>query len=68
MVYMSSSGLDFMPLVKGWIIRERNPQEGDVLLPLFESSFPFIYRFFATSVTAKMEVLECMIVSQVINC
>jgi dynein heavy chain len=64
MVYMSSSGLDYLPIVKGWVIRERHAQEGDVLLPLFEASFALIYRFFTTSVTSKMDVLECMIVSQ----
>lgn len=66
MVYMSSSGLDYSPIVKGWIGRDRQPQEGDVLQPLFEASFAAIYRYFSTALTSKMEILECMIVSQVI--
>ena len=32
---------------------------------LFESSFPFIYRYFSIHLKAKMPVLECMIVTQV---
>jgi dynein heavy chain len=65
MVYMSSSGLDYLPIVKGWLQRERSQQESDVLLSLYESSFPLIYRFFQTSLISKMEILECMIVAQV---
>jgi hypothetical protein len=53
------------PIVKGWIARERTQQEGDILFSLYESSFLLIYRYFSTTLTAKMEILECMIVSQV---
>lgn len=62
---MSSSGLDFMPIVKGWVTRERQQQEGDILLSLYEQSFNQIYTFFTTALTPKMDVLECMIVAQV---
>lgn len=65
MVYMSSSGLDYLPLVKGWLIRERPMQEHDILLSFYESSFVHIYRYFSTALTSKMDILECMIVSQV---
>ncbi len=65
MVYMSSSGLDWYPMVQGWIKRERNAQEGQILLELFQDSFLIIYNYFFTSLTSKMDVLECMIVSQV---
>ncbi|CAF4357437.1 unnamed protein product, partial [Rotaria sordida] len=44
MVYMSSSGLDWRPLIQGWIKRERSSSDGEVLMRLFETSFPFIYR------------------------
>lgn len=64
MVYMSSSGLNFSPIVKGWINRERQAQEGEILLPLFEASFCHIYNYFSTALVSKMEILECMIVSQ----
>jgi hypothetical protein len=67
MVYMSSSGLDWKPIIQGWIIRERQPAEGDVLIGLFEESFVFMYRYFCTALVSKMEVLECMLVAQVIN-
>lgn len=65
MVYMSSSGLDWKPLIQGWIKKERQASEGDILLGLFENSFIHIYRYFTTSLVSKMEILECMVVSQV---
>ncbi len=65
MVYMSSSGLDAMPLVKGWLIRERTQQESDILLPLFENTFALTYRYFSTALNAKMEILECIVATQV---
>jgi dynein heavy chain len=65
MVYMSSSGLDYYPIVKGWLTRERHSYELDIFLSLYESTFPQIYRYFSTALTAKMDILECMLVSQV---
>jgi dynein heavy chain len=65
MVYMSSSGLDWKPIIKGWIKRERQQAEGDILLYLFDQSFVSIYRFFCTALVSKMEILECMLVAQV---
>ncbi|UJR23298.1 hypothetical protein I4U23_026313 [Adineta vaga] len=64
MVYMSSSGLDWRPLIQGWIKRERSINDGEILMRLFESSFPFIYRYFALHLKSKLSVLECMIVTQ----
>ncbi len=64
MVYMSSSGLDWDPIVRGWIKRERQAHEGQILLELFQKSFAPIYSFFSTALNAKMDVLECMIVAQ----
>ncbi|CAF3537957.1 unnamed protein product [Rotaria sordida] len=64
MVYMSSSGLDWRPLIQGWIKRDRSNYDGEILMRLFESSFPFIYRYFSLYLKSKMPVLECMIVSQ----
>lgn len=66
MVYMSSSGLDWSPIVQGWIKRERQAQEGQIIMELFEQSFSVINEFFNTTLTSKMDVLECMIVGQVI--
>ena len=64
MVYMSSSGLDWSPIVQGWIKRERQPAEGDILMSFYGSSFQAIYRHFSTALTPKMDILECMIVTQ----
>ncbi|CAF0729412.1 unnamed protein product, partial [Didymodactylos carnosus] len=64
MVYMSSSGLDWKPLIQGWIKRDRSHYDGDILMNLFESSFPLLYRYFALYLKSKMPVLECMVVTQ----
>ena len=67
MVYMSSSGLNWKPLVEGWILRERHASEKEPLMKLFECSFPAVYAFFSISLTTKMDVLECMLVTQMCN-
>ena len=64
MVYMSSSCLDYVPLVRGWLTRERNAAEMDTIMAMYDTSFAHLYRFFATSLHAKMQVLECMLVAQ----
>jgi hypothetical protein len=39
--------------------------DGEILMRLFESSFPYIYRYFSLHLKSKMPVLECIIISQV---
>uniref|UniRef100_A0A1I8FY30 Dynein heavy chain 5, axonemal n=1 Tax=Macrostomum lignano TaxID=282301 RepID=A0A1I8FY30_9PLAT len=63
MVYMSSSGLNWNPLLSGWLLK-RPAFERDHLFPLFEDSFPDILLFATQFLTFKMSVLEAFIVRQ----
>ncbi|XP_065102327.2 dynein axonemal heavy chain 5 [Paramisgurnus dabryanus] len=66
MVFMSSSVLNWSPILKGWL-KNRSVQEGLVLRDLFSSSFPELYRFSVQSLQFKMEMLEAFIIMQCIN-
>ncbi|PAA83928.1 hypothetical protein BOX15_Mlig010548g3 [Macrostomum lignano] len=63
MVYMSSSGLNWNPLLSGWLLK-RPTFERDQLFPLFESTFPEILRYAIQFLTFKIDVLEAFIVRQ----
>ncbi|KAK3610339.1 hypothetical protein CHS0354_029807 [Potamilus streckersoni] len=63
MVYMSSSGLDWKPILQGWL-NSRSIQEQTVIMNLFENSFPWIYRYSTQNLIFKMEVLEAFVVAQ----
>uniref|UniRef100_A0A182YK77 AAA+ ATPase domain-containing protein n=1 Tax=Anopheles stephensi TaxID=30069 RepID=A0A182YK77_ANOST len=65
MVYMSSSGLDWKPILQAWL-RTRSPREKQVLQELFESSFLKIYTWGTQNLTLMMEVLQCNIIQQMI--
>ena len=72
MVFMSSSGLDWRPIMQGWLlhmleVKKITPQESDVLLSLFDGSFLDLYNYASTSLEAKMRALECMYISQACN-
>jgi hypothetical protein len=47
-----------LPIVKGWLIRERSIQEEGTLLNLFQGSFSHIYNYFSTALISKMDILE----------
>ena len=64
MVYMSSSALDWRPILHGWLLH-RNPLEADILSRLFDAIFDDLYTFVSTMLTAKMTVLQCMQIKQV---
>ena len=61
---MSSSALDWMPLLKGWFLR-RPGSEQDIMMPLFEGVFEDVYQFWSINLTKKMVVLQCMVIRQV---
>ena len=64
MVYMSSSGLNWSPILQGWL-NNRPPAEQGVVMNLFENSFPIIYRQAVQNYVWKMTVLEAFVVRQV---
>ena len=64
MVYMSSSALDWHPILEGWL-NHRPPTERKVLMELFEGSFTAIYTYVWQSLNPRMETLECNYIRQV---
>lgn len=66
MVYMSSSALDWKPILQSWI-KQRPAQVGNILWSLFNESFDEIYSFVQVNLDTKMEVLECNYIAQAIN-
>jgi dynein heavy chain len=55
MVFMSSSVMNWEPIVKGWLLK-RNPAEGEILLNLYEKSFPGAYANVVNTLDPKMNV------------
>uniref|UniRef100_A0A8C8C8Z2 Dynein, axonemal, heavy chain 5 n=1 Tax=Oncorhynchus tshawytscha TaxID=74940 RepID=A0A8C8C8Z2_ONCTS len=66
MVFMSSSVLDWSPILEGWL-KKRSCQEGEVLRELFSSSFPELYRFTVRCLEYKIDMLEAFVIMQSIN-
>jgi dynein heavy chain len=64
MVYMSSSGLDWRPILQGWL-NKRSVNEAEVIKALFDKSFQDILNYANQSLVFKMTVLECNHIVQV---
>ena len=64
MVYMSSSALDWRPILQGWLT-SRSESEKTVLWQLFDKSFEPVLNYVRFNLEAKMEVLECNYIKQV---
>jgi len=63
MVFMSSSALDWRPIVQGWL-KSRSVAEAEILRTLFESTYGPLVDYVRTSLEAKMIVLECNYIKQ----
>ena len=66
MVYMSPSGLDWQPILDGWLTN-RGTGEAEILRELFKSSYQEVYEFSSTTLLPKMSLLQSMYVSQTIS-
>ncbi|CAH3041642.1 unnamed protein product [Pocillopora meandrina] len=66
MVYMSSSGLDWRPLLQAWL-NKRPEQEAEVLKGLFDKSFDEILRHVQENCVFKMDILEHNYIVQAIT-
>ena len=66
MVYMSSSGLDWVPLLDSWLLT-RESIEANIIHELFSESFQKIYNFASTNLIPKMALLEVCYISQAIK-
>lgn len=63
-VYMSSSGLDWRPVLEAWL-KTRSQREVTVFQQLFEDSFATMYSWGTQNLILTMNVLQCNIVQQV---
>ena len=66
MVYMSSSALDWRPILQGWL-KKQSGSETETLMPLFESCFTDLCIYCTTNLNPKMELLECNYIAQSIS-
>ena len=66
MVFMSSSILDWNPILEGWLNNRPN-HDRQPIMNLFSGTFPLIYRFATQNLVFKMDVLEAFVVNQACN-
>ena len=64
MVYMSSSALDWRPILQAWL-KSRHAREAETLRTFYDNSFQEIYTYAKESLVAKMDLLECNYITQV---
>ncbi|GFT85548.1 dynein heavy chain 5, axonemal [Trichonephila clavipes] len=66
MVYMSSSGLHWEPILEGWLSL-RTPTEATILRGLFGKVFGALSQYMLTSLIPKMELLQCNYIKQAMD-
>lgn len=66
MVYMSSSGLNWKPVVRAWL-KKRSPKEQEIFHKLFDESFGALYSWGNQNLKLVMKVLQCNIILQVLK-
>lgn len=64
---MSSSGLDWRPLLAAWLLK-RPSTEVEILRNAFEESFSPIYQWSRQSLHYMMDILEFNVINQVKYC
>nr|XP_018671052.1 dynein heavy chain 5, axonemal isoform X3 [Ciona intestinalis] len=65
MVFMSSSVLDWSPILQAWL-KTRTSHESNVIQLLFERCFSIVYRYAIQNLHFKMEILEAFVIRQCI--
>ncbi|VDO04030.1 unnamed protein product [Rodentolepis nana] len=66
MIYMSSSILDWKPIMRAWLLR-KNPKMKEVVMNVLEKFFDDSYRYVIENLNPKMELLECNYIKQIID-
>jgi dynein heavy chain len=66
MVFMSSSALDWGPIVESWL-KSRPPSEQDALRESFQASWQDSLNYCLNSLNGKIPLLECNYVAQALN-
>ena len=67
MVFMSSSIMNWDPIIHGWLLAELPAQFHDTVFSTFESVWVDAYIFITTKLVPKMLLLECMYVRQALD-
>ena len=62
---MSSSGLDWRPLLAAWLLKRPHTSEIEILRQSFEESFAPIYQWSRQNLHYVMDVLEFNVINQV---
>lgn len=66
MVYMSSSGLNWKPVVRAWL-KKRSVREQELFQKLFDESFGPLYSWGTQNLHLVISVLQCNITLQVLK-
>lgn len=66
MVYMSSSGLNWKPVVRAWL-KKRSNTEQELFQGLFDESFSVLYSWGTQNLHLVIDVLQCNITLQVLK-
>ncbi|XP_015833540.2 dynein axonemal heavy chain 5 isoform X3 [Tribolium castaneum] len=66
MVYMSSSGLNWKPVVTAWL-KKRSPREQELFQKLFDESYGELYGWGTQNLTLVIDVLECNVTLQMLQ-
>ncbi|XP_072165822.1 dynein axonemal heavy chain 8-like [Diadema setosum] len=66
MVYMSSSALDWRPILQSWL-NKRQAGEASILFDLFHKCFDDVYKYVTLNLLPKMETLECNFIKQAVD-
>ncbi|XP_052807224.1 dynein axonemal heavy chain 5-like isoform X2 [Mya arenaria] len=66
MVFMSSSILDWDPILKGWLLT-RSASQQTIIFDVFEQLFPVLYTNIVQFMEPKMDVLQCNYIRQAID-
>ncbi|VDM30983.1 unnamed protein product [Hydatigera taeniaeformis] len=66
MIYMSSSILDWKPIIEAWLLGQ-SPKVKAVAMNTLEKFFLDAYRYVIESLNAKMELLQCNYIKQIID-
>ena len=67
MVFMSSSIMNWDPILNGWLLAEMPQQFHDTIYSTFESIWQDAYMFITTKLFPKMLLLECMYAKQALD-
>uniref|UniRef100_A0A5K3EWX0 Dynein, axonemal, heavy chain 5 n=1 Tax=Mesocestoides corti TaxID=53468 RepID=A0A5K3EWX0_MESCO len=66
MVYMSSSILDWKPIIQAWLLR-KSVKTKEMVMSVLQKFFDSAYHYIIENLSAKIELLECNYIKQLID-